>query len=175
MTPPTDRGASSAWGRGGRGGSPGIFLRRGFLQKIQDAKTRKIKDLEKFWGNPRRGRQTLPQSGWGASPWVLSVRGPACGNDDKRTGNQVSGLRWRVHEKDGELRSSGAIFLALEGARKPSREMRRHGAGKRRSWRHAKHVCVCFADHVENKRISLLRLYFWLNRKRGFCSIRAQE
>ena len=28
----------------------------------------------------------------------LKRQRPACGNDDKRTGNQLSGLRWRIHE-----------------------------------------------------------------------------
>jgi hypothetical protein len=76
MTPPTDRGASSAWGRGGRGGSPGIFLRGGFLQiKIKDVKTQKSNKRKNF-GDTTAAGVPLPQSGWGASPWVLSVRGP---------------------------------------------------------------------------------------------------
>jgi hypothetical protein len=40
---------------------------------------------------------------------------PACGNDDKGTGNQVSGLRWRVHES--RVKPMGGLKRGFQGGR----------------------------------------------------------
>jgi hypothetical protein len=72
--------------------------------------------------------------------------------------------RWTLMDVKGAIQRprldrAGQYCWQCEAARNAQGRCRQ-GAGKRRSWRQAKHVGACFADPVANKRIRLLRFYF---------------
>ena len=90
-------GPQRGGGAAGEGYHPGFFRKGVFFKKIKYVKTRKSNKRKNFGETPAAVVRPCPEPD-GVRSIGLKRQRPACGNDDKRTGNQVSGLRWRVHE-----------------------------------------------------------------------------